>query len=499
MYRWARTRERSRTPSQQAQTDESGSSSDNTNTLENLISRFETLSADTFQLNSPPPSAWSRFFRKRKRSATPPATGSPSRAGSAHLNEEDYTCALCLSLLHRPVRTICNHIFCQGCLKRWFEVDDHLFASQQFDGKPCPLCRRTLWPDALEHIDERVELSVRRIKTNRNIEDEEWEHVEGTTVSGEFDESRTAAEVYAEDSNTYIVRDIDGEIIQTPSSRTHEDIDTDRGAARLASLPGGWRGSVHDLSTPVALRRFGYRPRRFRDSTIARVINFSFPVPPRLSSESNRSPSTLPGAYPTTAVQEAVSQQMNPEMMDAISRLNGVISLGLEHLERHLRTAWERLREGEVAYEGSLGRFTANWRFGEQREPEPRQFHRQQQPQPRNHYSDDNATTEAPPLYEPPPPVFAFQGTSLPQSQPHSPNFRNASYNSLPYRRSRMSRTPSLTPPSSEQPYFIGYYGDGRPLFVGEEEFQQSWQISETLRANNSATAPPGAAPTSLL
>lgn len=48
-------------------------------------------------------------------------------------------CAICLSDLAEPVRTVCRHFFCRGCINDWMEVQRGVNHRQ-----PCPLCRRAL-------------------------------------------------------------------------------------------------------------------------------------------------------------------------------------------------------------------------------------------------------------------------------------------------------------------------------------------------------------------
>jgi hypothetical protein len=50
---------------------------------------------------------------------------------------EDAECSYCLNVWRGPVRTICNHIFCRGCIINW--------RRQKGKGKAsCPTCRSPL-------------------------------------------------------------------------------------------------------------------------------------------------------------------------------------------------------------------------------------------------------------------------------------------------------------------------------------------------------------------
>lgn len=36
---------------------------------------------------------------------------------------EHLLCSICLTVAYPPVKTICNHLFCEDCLKEWFQWD----------------------------------------------------------------------------------------------------------------------------------------------------------------------------------------------------------------------------------------------------------------------------------------------------------------------------------------------------------------------------------------
>ncbi|KAI9015191.1 hypothetical protein BC832DRAFT_589642 [Gaertneriomyces semiglobifer] len=70
----------------------------------------------------------------------------------------EFTCPLCLKLLFRPVRTPCQHIYCQPCLTQWLRFDELASRSR----KPCPLCRAPLARKILKFVDQELESRMRR-------------------------------------------------------------------------------------------------------------------------------------------------------------------------------------------------------------------------------------------------------------------------------------------------------------------------------------------------
>ncbi|GAB5369615.1 hypothetical protein AAMO2058_001420400 [Amorphochlora amoebiformis] len=52
----------------------------------------------------------------------------------ARLQSMDYSCPICMELMDKPVKTPCNHVFCQGCLQ----------VMKKKAGFCCPACRKDL-------------------------------------------------------------------------------------------------------------------------------------------------------------------------------------------------------------------------------------------------------------------------------------------------------------------------------------------------------------------
>ncbi|KAJ3189501.1 hypothetical protein HDU85_003132 [Gaertneriomyces sp. JEL0708] len=69
----------------------------------------------------------------------------------------EFSCPLCLKLLYRPVRTLCQHIYCQPCLTQWLRFDE----LESRPRKPCPLCRAPLARKILEFVDQELESQIR--------------------------------------------------------------------------------------------------------------------------------------------------------------------------------------------------------------------------------------------------------------------------------------------------------------------------------------------------
>ena len=72
--------------------------------------------------------------QSRAAAAAAAAATAPSLEPAAMFNEEDFTCSVCLRLLHKPCVNGCGHAFCFWCLHR----------SMSFvEASHCPLCRAT--------------------------------------------------------------------------------------------------------------------------------------------------------------------------------------------------------------------------------------------------------------------------------------------------------------------------------------------------------------------
>eukprot|EP00043_Microstomoeca_roanoka_P016198 m.164485 g.164485 ORF g.164485 m.164485 type:complete len:799 (+) comp16409_c3_seq1:1350-3746(+) len=86
------------------------------------------------------------------------------------------TCAICLDFMYEPVRSICNHSFCRGCLRRLLE----------FDGAnaSCPKCRASfakMDPDKLVvdvPLAETIQRSVERDELSKRQEEAELDERE---------------------------------------------------------------------------------------------------------------------------------------------------------------------------------------------------------------------------------------------------------------------------------------------------------------------------------
>ncbi|XP_020387011.1 E3 ubiquitin-protein ligase RNF138-like [Rhincodon typus] len=67
---------------------------------------------------------------------------------------EDFECPICMQVLHKPIRTQCQHVFCQECHVQNFNMNN---------GK-CPLCRNPT--SSMERPATDIETWMRTMKAN---------------------------------------------------------------------------------------------------------------------------------------------------------------------------------------------------------------------------------------------------------------------------------------------------------------------------------------------
>ena len=69
--------------------------------------------------------------------------------------QDHFTCPICLDLLRDLVTILCGHNYCMGCIKDWWDREEHK------EVYSCPNCKQTFTPRPILYrnniVDELVE------------------------------------------------------------------------------------------------------------------------------------------------------------------------------------------------------------------------------------------------------------------------------------------------------------------------------------------------------